>query len=161
MGQGGRHHRQPDGAFLGGGGGVFPGGSRSGHAPVIRLLHAVGPLRHLSFPGLPHSRGVVFQGQSGNSADTQGPVHPPLGGPGTQPLQRYLEVQHPRREVLRRKPPTRTKPSLLGRRGVFRPSSRGYPTSPTTWLPSASCWARPCFARWEGKGRHSSLCAGF
>ena len=121
MGQGGRHYRQPDGAFLGGGGGVFPGVPRSGHAPVLPLLHAVGPLWHLSFSGLPHSRGIVFQGQPGNSAYTQGPVYPTLGGPGTQPLQRYLEVQHPRREVLRRKSPTSTKPSLLGRGGVFSP----------------------------------------
>ena len=51
-------------------------------------------------PRLPHPRRRLLQIQRRHRPQPPPPIHPPLGRPRPQPLQRHLEIQHPRRQIL-------------------------------------------------------------
>ena len=121
MGPGRDQHRQPDRTVLGGGGGVLPGGLGGSQVRSLRRLHAVGPMRHVSVPGLADVGCGLLQVQPRGGGQPQGAVHTPLGRPGPKPLQGHLEIQHPGGQVLRGQPQACPHPAILGRGGVNRP----------------------------------------
>ena len=118
MGQGGRLHRRPDHPLLGSGHRVLQGQPPRLPLPVVPVLHAVGPVRHLPGPGLAHAGRGLFQVQRGHRAQPAPAVHPALGRPGPQPVQRHLEVQHSSVQVLRGLAGAGAEPPLLGRGGI-------------------------------------------